>query len=74
MRRKSLNVDSISTPKYKYSFNDKTYDLSLSQADRSLINKLGVFQASESSLLPDKIKSSSNFTLQKIRKSSADNE
>jgi hypothetical protein len=39
MRRRSYQIDSMSVPKYKYSFNEKTYDLSVSA---SLDNKLGI--------------------------------
>lgn len=61
MRRRSYQLDSISAPKYKYSFNDKTYDLNVSS---SLDNKLGVQRVKETSLmLPDKIKPNANFTL-----------
>lgn len=44
MKRRSYQVDSISSPKYKYSFNDKTYDLNVSS---SLDNKIGAFRAKE---------------------------
>jgi hypothetical protein len=39
MRKKSYQIDFVSLPKYKYSFNEKTYDLSVSA---SLDNKIGV--------------------------------
>lgn len=64
MRKRSYNNDLVSLPKYKYSFNDRTYDLSVSA---SLDNKLGITRVQESSLiLPDKIKSNSNFTLERL--------
>ena len=49
-------------PKYKYSFNDKTFDLSIST---SLDNKIGAYRAKQPAL-EDKIKSSSSFTLDKL--------
>jgi hypothetical protein len=64
MRRRSYQLDSISAPKYKYSFNNKTYDLDVST---SLDNNIGAYRARENSLaLPAKIKSTSNFTLDKL--------
>lgn len=51
-------------PKYKYSFNDKTFDLSLST---SLDSKIGATRAKPPPLvLQDRIKSSSSFTLDKL--------
>lgn len=64
MRRRSYQLDSISAPKYKYSFNNKTYDLDVSA---SFDNKIGAYRARENSLvLPAKIKSTNNFTLDKL--------
>ena len=62
MRRRSYQLESQSAPKYKYSFNDKTFDLSLST---SLDNKIGATRA-QPLLLQDQIKSKSNFTLDKL--------
>lgn len=42
MRRRSYQLDSISAPKYKYSFNNKTYDLDVGT---SLDNKIGAYRA-----------------------------
>ena len=42
MRRRSIQLEGISVPKYKYSFNDKTFDLSLSS---SLDSKIGAYRA-----------------------------
>lgn len=42
MRRRSYQLDSISAPKYKYSFNNKTYDLDISA---SFDNKIGAYRA-----------------------------
>jgi len=64
MRRKSYQLDSISAPKYKYSFNNKTYDLDVST---SVDNKIGAYRARENSLnFPEKVKSTNNFTLDKL--------
>jgi len=63
MRRRSYELDSINSSKYKYSFNDKTYDLNLSS---SLDNKLGAHRVKEASLIPDKMKEAGNFTLEKL--------
>ena len=73
MRRRSYQLDSVSAPKYKYSFNNKTYDLDVSS---SLDNRIGAYRARENSLaLPAKVKSTNNFTLDKlIGKNKADNE
>jgi hypothetical protein len=60
MRRRSYALNSFNTPKYKYSFNDKTYDLNLSS---SLDDKLGAHRAKEVSLIPNKMKEAGNFTL-----------
>ena len=64
MRRRSIQLEGISVPKYKYSFNEKTFDLSLSS---SLDSKIGAYRAK----LPpppvqDNIKSSGSFTLDKL--------
>jgi hypothetical protein len=73
MRRRSYQLDSISAPKYKYSFNNKTYDLDVSA---SFDNKIGAYRARENSLvLPAKVKSANNFTLDKlVGKNKADSE
>jgi hypothetical protein len=73
MRRRSYQIDTISAPKYKYSFNDKTYDLNVSS---SFDSKIGAYRAKEApALVEEKIKSSSNFTLEKLLgKSKLDNE
>lgn len=42
MRRRSIQLEGISVPKYKYSFNEKTFDLSLSS---SLDSKIGAYRA-----------------------------
>ena len=64
MRRKSYQLDSMSAPKYKYSFNNKTYDLDVSS---SLDNKIGAYRMRENSLnLPEKAKPTANFTLDKL--------
>lgn len=71
MRRKSYQLDSISAPKYKYSFNNKTYDLDVSSSQD---NKIGAYRAKEHSLNPDNSKPTNNFTLDKlIGKSKIDN-
>ena len=57
-------MDGNSIPKYKYSFNDKTFDLSVST---SLDSKIGAFRAKQPSLiLDDKVKASGSFTLDKL--------
>ncbi len=63
----------MSAPKYKYSFNNKTYDLDVSTF---LDNKIGAYRARENSLnLPEKAKPAPNFTLDKlIGKNKLDNE
>ena len=64
MRRRSIQLEGISVPKYKYSFNDKTFDLSLSG---SLDSKIGAFRAKPPPMpIEEKIKSSANFTLDKL--------
>ena len=64
MRRRSIQLDGISAPKYKYSFNDKTFDLSLST---SLDSKIGAYRAKPPPIpIEEKIKSSANFTLDKL--------
>ena len=64
MRRRSYQIDAVSPPKYKYSFNEKTYDLNVSS---SFDNRIGAYRAKENTiLLEDKIKSSGNFTLEKL--------
>ena len=66
MRRRSYQLEGSSVPKYKYSFNDKTFDLSLST---SLDSKIGSYRAKplpSPAVLEEKIKSSSNFTLDKL--------
>jgi len=64
MRRRSIQLEGISAPKYKYSFNDKTFDLSLSS---SLDSKIGAFRAKPPPMpIEEKIKSSANFTLDKL--------
>jgi hypothetical protein len=73
MRRRSYQIDAVSAPKYKYSFNDKTYDLNVSS---SFDSKIGAYRAKETpALVEEKIKSSSNFTLEKLLgRSKLDNE
>lgn len=57
-------MDAVSAPKYKYSFNDKTYDLNVGS---SYDSRIGAYRAKESpALVEEKIKSSSNFTLEKL--------
>lgn len=64
MRRKSYQLEGSGLAKYKYSFNDKTFDLNLST---SLDNKTSPQRNKHPSLmLKDKIKSHSNFTLDKL--------
>jgi hypothetical protein len=64
MRRRSYQIEGAGLPKYKYSFNDKTFDLSLST---SLDSKIGATRAKPLPIvLQDKIKSSSSFTLDKL--------
>ena len=73
MRRRSYQLETVSAPKYKPSGNDRTYDLSVSS---SFDNKIGAYRAKENTVvLQDKIKSSGNFTLEKlIAKSKMDND
>jgi hypothetical protein len=42
MRRRSYQVESISPQKYKYSFNDKTYDLNVGS---SFDSRIGAYRA-----------------------------
>ena len=60
MRRRSIHLERNNLPKYKYSFNDKTFDLSLSA---SLDSKVGAYRAKP--LISDNLKSN-NFTLDKL--------
>lgn len=60
MRRRSYDLDSFNSPKYKYSFKDKTYDLNLSS---SVDSKLGVQRVKEFTIIPNKMKEAGNFTL-----------
>lgn len=73
MRRRSYQIEAVSAPKYKYSFNDKTYDLNVSS---SFDSKIGAYRAKEvPAVVEEKIKSNSNFTLEKLLgKSKLDNE
>ena len=65
MRRRSYQLEGTGLPKYKYSFNDKTFDLSLST---SLDSKIGATRAKPPPPIAfeDRIKSSSSFTLDKL--------
>ena len=60
-------------PKYKYSFNQKIHDLNISSPldSKSLFSKMGRHQMTpnSSNTLPDKIKSGSNLSLEKINSS-----
>lgn len=61
MRRRSYQIEAISAPKYKYSFNDKTYDLNVGS---SFDSRIGAYRAKESTVLvEEKVKSTNNFTL-----------
>ena len=63
-RRRSHQLEGISLPKYKYSFNDKTFDLSLST---SLDAKIGAYRAKPTSvMLEDKNREGNSFTLDKL--------
>jgi hypothetical protein len=42
MRRRSYQIEALSAPKYKYSFNDKTYDLSVGS---SFDSRIGAYRA-----------------------------
>ena len=67
MRRRNHQLDLPVTPKYKYSFNDKTYDLHLS--NNSLDNKIGSHRARPPPSLDHishKIKSDASFTLEQL--------
>lgn len=64
MRRNSYQVEGGPVPKYKYSFNDKTFDLNISS---SLESKIGATRAKAPSLiLHERIKSNASFTLDKL--------
>lgn len=58
-------------PKYKYTYNSKLYDLTAGSS--SLDSKIGSTRAKEpiSTTLPDKIKSTSNFSLEQVNNNSA---
>ena len=54
-------MEGPSAPKYKYSFNEKTYDLNVGS---SFDSRIGAYRAKENTVLvEEKVKSSNNFTL-----------
>ena len=63
-------------PKYKYSFNQKIHDLNISTPleNKSMFSKIGRHGLTphNNHTLPDKIKSGSNFSLEKINSSILD--
>lgn len=68
--KSSRTREARSLSKYKYSYNSRLYDLTLSNS--SLESKIGATRAKEpgSSTMPEKIKSNASFSLERITKSS----
>ena len=64
MRRRSYQMEGTGAPKYKYSFNDKTYDLNVGS---SFDSRIGAYWAKENTVLAEeKGKSTNPFTLEKL--------
>lgn len=71
--RSNYSKEAKSLPKYKYSFNSKLYDLTLSNS--SLNSKIGATRAKDPTIvtLPEKIKSNASFSFDRTTNKSLAN-